>query len=164
MLPSGGGGPGRVPGGRNRESWLCLAPGPSACCLPPASLTSCSSLGDRDAEYPQDSAPCTSAPGPWGCPASSLEPGSPESVSRGPSPRPSPESSREGSPQSQGCHSGSIFPERTGDAAHPSLLETDEAEPSSLERGEAEEALGPAEEVKSERAGQPDVSAAASEG
>ncbi|XP_016008527.2 PH and SEC7 domain-containing protein 4 isoform X1 [Rousettus aegyptiacus] len=119
---------------------------------------------DRDAEYPQDSAPCTSAPGPWGCPASSLEPGSPESVSRGPSPRPSPESSREGSPQSQGCHSGSIFPERTGDAAHPSLLETDEAEPSSLERREAEEALGPAEEVKSERAGQPDVSAAASEG
>ncbi|XP_032208622.1 PH and SEC7 domain-containing protein 4 [Mustela erminea] len=106
--------------------------------------------GDSDAECPQESALRTLAPGPWGSPASSPEPSSPESESRGPGPRPSPVSSREGSPSPQGPNWGSSLPERTLDASCPSLLEIDGAEPSFPEREEAGEPPQPGEEVKSE--------------
>ncbi|XP_045835346.1 PH and SEC7 domain-containing protein 4 isoform X2 [Meles meles] len=106
--------------------------------------------GDSDAECPQESALCTLAPGPWGSPASSPEPSSPESESRGPGPRPSPVSSREGSPLPRGPNWGSSLPEQTLDASCPSLLETDGAEPSFPEKEEAGEPPQPGEEVKSE--------------
>ncbi|XP_054431517.1 PH and SEC7 domain-containing protein 4 [Pteronotus mesoamericanus] len=121
---------------------------------------------NRDAECPQESAPCTLASGPWWGPDSSPEPSSPEPDSRGPSgPRPSPVSSREGSPQPQSCHTSSVFPTWTLETSYPSLLETDSTKPSSVEREEAREAPGPGEEVKCEgpaaaadsRAVQPDV-------
>lgn len=123
---------------------------PEACpSWPQVPLTS-QHRGDRDAERPQESAPCTLAPGSWGSPAYSPEPGSPEPESRGRSPRPSAVSSQEGSPQLQGHRSGSISPKWTLDASRPSLLETDGAEPSSLEKEEAGEAPNPGKEVKSE--------------
>uniref|UniRef100_A0A452TSP7 Pleckstrin and Sec7 domain containing 4 n=1 Tax=Ursus maritimus TaxID=29073 RepID=A0A452TSP7_URSMA len=106
--------------------------------------------GDSDAECPQESALRTLAPGPWGSPASSPEPSSPESESGGPGPRPSPVSSQEGSPQPRGPHWGSSLPEWTLDASCPSLLETDGAEPSLLEKEEAGETPHPGKEVKSE--------------
>ncbi|XP_042837896.1 PH and SEC7 domain-containing protein 4 isoform X2 [Panthera tigris] len=106
--------------------------------------------GDSDAECPQGSAPCTLAPGSPGSPASSPEPSSPESESRGPGPRPSPVSSQEGSPRLWGPHQGSSFPEWTLDASRPSLLETDGAKPSFLEKEEARDAPNPGTEVKSE--------------
>ncbi|XP_045664862.1 PH and SEC7 domain-containing protein 4 isoform X1 [Ursus americanus] len=106
--------------------------------------------GDSDAECPQESALRTLAPGPWGSPASSPEPSSPESESGGPGPRPSPVSSQEGSPQPRGPHWGSSLPEWTLDASRPSLLETDGAEPSLLEKEEAGETPHPGKEVKSE--------------
>ncbi|XP_057597418.1 PH and SEC7 domain-containing protein 4 isoform X2 [Hippopotamus amphibius kiboko] len=117
--------------------------------------------GDRDAECAQESAPCTVAPGPWGSPASSPEPNSPESEGRGPGPWPSPVSSQEGSPQ---LHPGSVLPKWTLGASSPSFLETDGAEPSSLEKEEAGTVPSPEKEVKSESpartaeagAGQPD--------
>nr|KAF6430117.1 pleckstrin and Sec7 domain containing 4 [Molossus molossus] len=106
--------------------------------------------GDRDAECPQESAPCTPAPGPcWGT-ASSPEPGSPGSESRGLSLRPSPVSSWEGSPQPHSCHPGSVLPTWTLDAAHPSPLETNGVTPSSSEREEAGEGPVPGAEVKCE--------------
>ncbi|XP_025724008.1 PH and SEC7 domain-containing protein 4 isoform X2 [Callorhinus ursinus] len=102
--------------------------------------------GDSDAECLQESALRTLAPGPWGSPASSPEPSSPESENRGPGPRPSPVFSREGSPKPRGPHWDSSLPEPTLDASHPSLLETDRAEPRLLEKEEAGEAWseGPA--------------------
>ncbi|XP_058539344.1 PH and SEC7 domain-containing protein 4 isoform X2 [Neofelis nebulosa] len=106
--------------------------------------------GDSDAECPRGSAPCTLAPGSPGSPASSPEPSSPESESRGPGPRPSPVSSQEGSPRLWGPHQGSSFPEWTLDASRPSLLETDGAKPSFLEKEEARDAPNPGTEVKSE--------------
>lgn len=106
--------------------------------------------GDSDAECPQESAPCTLAPGSPGSPASSPERGSPESESRGPGPRPSPVSSQEGSPRLWGPLQGSSFPEWTLDASRPSLLETDGAKPSFLEKEEARDAPNPGKEVKSE--------------
>lgn len=129
---------------------LCQAPGPPACCSPAAS-SPCSPSGDRDAECPQEPAPCTPAPGPWWGPASSPEPSSPESESRGFGPRPSTVSSSswEGSPQPQGCHPSSAFPTWTLDACRLALLETHGAQPRS-ERVEAPEAPDPEEEVKSE--------------
>ncbi|XP_030874663.1 PH and SEC7 domain-containing protein 4 isoform X1 [Leptonychotes weddellii] len=106
--------------------------------------------GDSDAECPQESALRILAPGPWGSPASSPEPSSPESENRGPGPRPSPVSSREGSPKPRGPHWDSSLPERTLDASRPSLLETGGAEPRFLEKEEAGEAPQPGEEVRSE--------------
>lgn len=108
--------------------------------------------GDRDAECPQESAPCTPGPRPWWGPASSPEPSSPESESRGLGPRPSPVSSSswEGSPQPQGCHPSSTFPTWTLDASRLALLETQVAQPRSSETEEAPEAPDPGEEVKSE--------------
>ncbi|XP_034515399.1 PH and SEC7 domain-containing protein 4 isoform X3 [Ailuropoda melanoleuca] len=106
--------------------------------------------GDSDAECPQESALRTLAPGPWGSPASSPEPSSPESESGGPGPRPSPVSSQESSPQPRSPHWGSSLPEWTLDASRPSLLETDGAEPSLLKKEEAGEAPHPGKEVKSE--------------
>lgn len=116
--------------------------------------------GDWDAEWPQESAPCTLAPGLWGSPASSPEPSSPESESRVPGPRPSPASSLEGSPQLQSHHSD-IFPKWTLGVSPPSLLETDGAEPSSLEKKETGEAPIPAEEVKNEGPARPSEPGAA---
>ncbi|XP_047622119.1 PH and SEC7 domain-containing protein 4 isoform X1 [Phacochoerus africanus] len=106
--------------------------------------------GDRDAEYPQGSAPCTETPGSWGSPASSLEPSSPESEGRGPGPQPSPVSSCEGSPQLWSHQPGSELPKWALDASSPSLLETDGAEPHSLETEEAGGTLNLGKEVKSE--------------
>lgn len=131
-------------------SWLCQAPWHSACLVPHVSFPPRSSSGDSDAECPQESALRTLAPGPWGSPASSPEPSSPESESGGPGPRPSPVSSQEGSPQPRGPHWGSSLPEWTLDASRPSLLETDGAEPSLLEKEEAGETPHPGKEVKSE--------------
>lgn len=131
-------------------SWLCRSPLPSVCLSPRVSFTPCSSSGDSDAECPQESAPCTLAPGFPGSPASSPERGSPESESRGPGPRPSPVSSQEGSPRLWGPLQGSSFPEWTLDASRPSLLETDGAKPSFLEKEEARDAPNPGKEVKSE--------------
>uniref|UniRef100_A0A8I5R780 Pleckstrin and Sec7 domain containing 4 n=1 Tax=Papio anubis TaxID=9555 RepID=A0A8I5R780_PAPAN len=111
---------------------------------------------DRDeteAGHLQESAP-TLAPSPWRSPASSPEPGSPESESRGPGPRPSPASSQEGSPQLQ-HHSSGILPKWTLDASHSSLLETDGEEPRSLKKEEAGEAPNPGEDVKSEGIARP---------
>ncbi|XP_008577446.1 PREDICTED: PH and SEC7 domain-containing protein 4 [Galeopterus variegatus] len=105
--------------------------------------------GESDAGCPQEFAPHTLVPGPWGSPASSPEPSSPESESRGPGPRPSPVSSQEGSPQLR-RHSSGIFPKWTLDALHSSLLEMDGTEPSSLEKEEAGEAPNPGDEVKHE--------------
>lgn len=116
--------------------------------------------GDWDAEWPQESAPCTLAPGLWGSPASSPEPSSLESESRVPGPRPSPASSLEGSPQLQSHHSD-IFPKWTLGVSPPSLLETDGAEPSSLEKQETGEAPIPAEEVKNEGPARPSEPGAA---
>ncbi|CAK6435299.1 unnamed protein product [Pipistrellus nathusii] len=108
--------------------------------------------GDRDAECPQEPAPCTPAPGPWWGPASLPEPSSPESGSGGLGPRPSPVSSSswEGSPQSQDRHPSTVFPTWTLDASCLALLETDGAQPWSSETEEAPEAPDPGEEVKSE--------------
>uniref|UniRef100_A0A8D1A5Q0 PH domain-containing protein n=1 Tax=Sus scrofa TaxID=9823 RepID=A0A8D1A5Q0_PIG len=106
--------------------------------------------GDRDAECPQGSAPCTETPGSWGSPASSLEPSSPESEGRGPGPQPSPVSSGEGSPQLRSHQPGSELPKWALDASSPSLLETDGAEPHSLETEEAGGTLNLGKEVKSE--------------
>lgn len=129
---------------------LCGAPWPSACLSPHVSFPPCSSSGDSDAECPQESALRTLAPGPWGSPASSPEPSSPESESGGPGPRPSPVSSREGSPSPPGPNWGSSLPERTLDPSCPSLLEADGTEPSFPEKEEAGEPPQPGEEVKSE--------------
>lgn len=126
----------------------------------PASLTPCSSSGDRHAECPQESAPSTSAASPWGGPAPYPDPSSPESDSRGPGSRPSSESSPEGSPRPWGQQAGSILPMWTPDAPRPSLLETGGAEPSSLERA-APESGG---DVKSEGASKPDVHRTSAEG
>ncbi|KAL0620092.1 PH and SEC7 domain-containing protein 4 [Plecturocebus cupreus] len=104
--------------------------------------------GDEEAGHPQESGPCALAPSPSRSPASP-EPSSPESESRGPGHRPSPASSREGSPQLQ-HHSSGILPKWTLDASHSSLLETDGEEPSSLKKEEAGDAPNPGEEVKSE--------------
>uniref|UniRef100_A0A8D2BGU0 PH domain-containing protein n=1 Tax=Sus scrofa TaxID=9823 RepID=A0A8D2BGU0_PIG len=106
--------------------------------------------GDRDAECPQGSAPCTETPGSWGSPASSLEPSSPESEGRGPGPQPSPVCSGEGSPQLRSHQPGSELPKWALDASSPSLLETDGAEPHSLETEEAGGTLNLGKEVKSE--------------
>uniref|UniRef100_A0A8D2A1Q7 Pleckstrin and Sec7 domain containing 4 n=1 Tax=Sus scrofa TaxID=9823 RepID=A0A8D2A1Q7_PIG len=106
--------------------------------------------GDRDAECPQGSAPCTETPGSWGSPASSLEPSSPESEGRGPGPQPSPVSSGKGSPQLRSHQPGSELPKWALDASSPSLLETDGAEPHSLETEEAGGTLNLGKEVKSE--------------
>ncbi|XP_032956781.1 PH and SEC7 domain-containing protein 4 isoform X3 [Rhinolophus ferrumequinum] len=116
--------------------------------------------GDRHAECPQESAPCISAPSPWGGPAPSPECSSPESDSRGPGSRPSSESSPEGSPRPWGQQASSILPKWTPDAPCPSLLERGGAEPSSLERA-APESGG---DVKSEGASQPDVHRTSTEG
>ncbi|XP_037383699.1 PH and SEC7 domain-containing protein 4 [Talpa occidentalis] len=107
-------------------------------------------IGDRDAECPQESASYALAPSPWGSPTTSPEPRSPESESRGPSSRPSPVTSQQGSPQHQSCPTGTALPERTLDASCPSLLETDGAEPSSLEKEEEGETPDPEKEVSSE--------------
>ncbi|KAF5926105.1 hypothetical protein HPG69_011231, partial [Diceros bicornis minor] len=142
-------------------SWRCLALSQQALPSPESSRTeACPSWpqvplisqdrGDGDAERPQESAPCTLAPGPWGSPASSPEPGSPEPESGGRSPRPSAVSSQGGSPQLRGRHSSSTFPKWTLDASCSSLVETDGAEPSSLEKEEAREAPNPGKEIKSE--------------
>ncbi|XP_036729327.1 PH and SEC7 domain-containing protein 4 isoform X2 [Balaenoptera musculus] len=128
--------------------------------------------GDRHAECAQESAPCTVSPGPWGSPASSPEPSSPESEARGPSPRPSPLSSQEGSPQLCSHPPGSVLPTWMLDSTSPSFLETDGAEPSSLEKEKAGEAPSPGKEVKSEGpartaeagASQPDVPLTSTEG
>ncbi|XP_059747746.1 PH and SEC7 domain-containing protein 4 isoform X2 [Bos taurus] len=105
--------------------------------------------GDKDTECVQESAPCTVTPGhPWGSPASSPEPSSPESGVRGPNSLPSPVSSREGSLRLQGHPPGSVLPEWTLDAPSPSFLETDGAEPGSLEKEEAGEAPTQGKEVK----------------
>lgn len=101
---------------------------------------------DRDAECPQEPAPCTLPPGPWWGPDSSPEPSSPESESRGPGPV----SSQEGRPQPQSCHPSSILPTWTLEPSCPSLLETDGAKPAFLEKEEAGEAPAPGEEGKSE--------------
>ncbi|XP_027822566.1 PH and SEC7 domain-containing protein 4 isoform X1 [Ovis aries] len=115
---------------------------------PPGPLSS-QDRGDRDTECVQESAPCTVAPGhPWGSPASSPEPSSPESGVRGPSSLPSPVSSREGSLRLQGHPPGSVLPKWTLDAPSPSFLETDGAEPGSLEKEEAGEAPTQGKEVK----------------
>ncbi|XP_012582761.1 PREDICTED: PH and SEC7 domain-containing protein 4 isoform X2 [Condylura cristata] len=106
--------------------------------------------GDRDAECPQESASYTLVPGPWGSPAFSPEPNSPESESRGRSPSPSPEPSQESSTQLQDCHTDTTLPERTLDASCPLLLEIDGAEPSSLEKEEEGATPGPEKEVSSE--------------
>lgn len=116
--------------------------------------------GDRHAECPQEPAPCTSAPDPWGGPAPSPEPSSPESESRGLSSRPSPKSSPEGSLRPWDQQAGGILPRWTPDAPCLSLLETGGAEPSSLERAAPE----PGEDVKSEGARQPDVHRTSTEG
>ncbi|XP_027978139.1 PH and SEC7 domain-containing protein 4 isoform X2 [Eumetopias jubatus] len=123
------------------EGWQ-TEEGPSWPQVPPISQD----RGDSDAECPQESALRTLAPGPWGSPASSPEPSSPESENRGPGPRPSPVFSREGSPKPRGPHWDSSLPEPTLDASRPSLLETDRAEPRLLEKEEAGEAWseGPA--------------------
>ncbi|KAM8785248.1 LOW QUALITY PROTEIN: PH and SEC7 domain-containing protein 4 [Rhynchonycteris naso] len=105
--------------------------------------------GDRDAECPQESAPCITAPVPCRDPASSPEPSSRQSESRSPRPRPSPMSSREGSPQPQSCHTSGISPTSTLVVSLPALLERDGPKPSSLEREEAGEAQDPEEEVES---------------
>ncbi|XP_057414794.1 PH and SEC7 domain-containing protein 4 isoform X2 [Balaenoptera acutorostrata] len=128
--------------------------------------------GDRHAERAQESAPCTVSPGPWGSPASSPEPSSPESEARGPSPRPSPLSSQEGSPQLWNQPPGSVLPTWMLDTTSPSFLETDGAEPSSLEKEKTGEAPSPGKEVKSEGpartaeagASQPDVLLTSTEG
>ncbi|XP_068420658.1 PH and SEC7 domain-containing protein 4 isoform X2 [Eschrichtius robustus] len=120
----------------------------------------------------QESAPCTVSPGPWGSPASSPEPSSPESEARGPSPRPSPLSSQEGSPQLWSHPPSSVHPTWMLDTTSPSFLETDGAEPSSLEKEKAGEAPSPGKEVKSEGpartaeagASQPDVLLTSTEG
>ncbi|XP_059973404.1 PH and SEC7 domain-containing protein 4 [Mesoplodon densirostris] len=120
----------------------------------------------------QESAPCTMSPGPWGSPASSLESSSPESEARGPSPRPSPVSSQEGSPQLWSHHPGSVLPTWMLDTSSPSSLETDGAEPSSLEKEKAGEAPSPGREGRSEgpartaeaEASQPDVPLTSTEG
>ncbi|XP_066233810.1 PH and SEC7 domain-containing protein 4 isoform X2 [Saccopteryx leptura] len=104
--------------------------------------------GGRDAECSQESAPCTPAPVPWWGSASSPEPSSPDSESRVPAPRPSPVSSREGSPRPQSCHTSGISPASTLVVSLPALLERDGPKPSSLEREEAEEAQDPEEEVE----------------
>ena len=148
------------------------APWPSACPSSRASFTLHSSSGDRHAERAQESAPCTVSPGPWGSPASSPEPSSPESEARGPSPRPSPLSSQEGSPQLWNQPPGSVLPTWMLDTTSPSFLETDGAEPSSLEKEKAGEAPSPGKEVKSEGpartaeagASQPDVLLTSTEG
>ncbi|XP_027479129.1 PH and SEC7 domain-containing protein 4 isoform X2 [Zalophus californianus] len=123
------------------EGWQ-TEEGPSWPQVPPISQD----RGDSDAECPQESALRTLAPGPWGSPASSPEPSSPESENRGPGPRPSPVFSREGSPKPRCPHWDSSLPEPTLDASRPSLLETDRAEPRLLEKEEAGEAWseGPA--------------------
>lgn len=158
--PAQGGAPGR--GLRRRQRAVLALPGPLALSLllSPASLTLWSSSGDRDAECPQESAPCTSAPGPWRGPAHLPELSSPESESRGPSPRSSPE----GSLRPWGRHTCSISPTCTPDTPRPSLLEMDGAEPSSLEREEAREAPEPREDVKNEGVGHPDMHRASTEG
>ncbi|KAM9053906.1 PH and SEC7 domain-containing protein 4 isoform 4-T5 [Megaptera novaeangliae] len=128
--------------------------------------------GDRHAARAQESAPCTVSPGPWGSPASSPEPSSPESEARGPSPRPSPLSSQEGSLQLCSHPPGSVHPTWMLDTTSPSFLETDGAEPSSLEKEKAGEAPSPGKEVKSEGpartaeagASQPDVLLTSTEG
>ncbi|KAL4825156.1 hypothetical protein H8958_015928 [Nasalis larvatus] len=109
--------------------------------------------GETEAGPLQESGP-TLAPSPWRSPASSPEPSSPESESRGPGPRPSPASSQEGSPQLQ-HHSSGILPKWTLDASHSSLLETDGEEPRSLKKEEAGEAPNPGEDVKSEGIARP---------
>ena len=126
-------------------------PGPLARSLPSphASFIPCSFSGDKDTECVQESAPCTVTPGhPWGSPASSPEPSSPESGVRGLDSLPSPVSSREGSLRLQGHPPGSVLPEWTLDAPSPSFLETDGAEPGSLEKEEAGEAPTQGKEVK----------------
>uniref|UniRef100_A0A8C6CN12 PH and SEC7 domain-containing protein 4 n=1 Tax=Moschus moschiferus TaxID=68415 RepID=A0A8C6CN12_MOSMO len=134
--------------------WPSEAPWPTACPSPHASFIPCSFSGDKDTECVQESAPCTMAPGhPWGSPASSPEPSSPESGVRGPDSLPSPVSSREGSLQLQGHPPGSVLPEWTLDAPSPSFLETDGAEPGSLETEEAGEAPTQGKEVKLSPAG-----------
>lgn len=147
VLPSGR----EEPGEEAEGCLLCQAPGPPACCSPAVSSLR-SPSGDRDAECPQESAPCTPAPRPWWGPASSPEPSSPESESRGHGPRPSPVSSSswEGSPQHQGCHPSSAFHTWTLDASRLALLETQVAQPRSSETEEAPEAPDPGEEVKRE--------------
>lgn len=146
-----GGAQGGCPGRRPKAVCSARPLGPQPAARPPASSLR-SPSGDRDAECPQEPAPCSPAPGPWWGPASSPEPSSPESESRGLGPRPSPVSSSswEGSPQPQGCHPSSAFPTWTLDASRLALLETDGAQPRSSEREEAPEALDPGEEVKSE--------------
>ena len=129
--------------------WLCQAPWPKACPSPRASFIPCSFSGDKDTECVQESAPCTVAPGhPWGSPASSPEPSSPESGVRGSDSLPSPVSSREGSLRLQGHPPGSVLPEWTLDAPSPSFLETDGVEPGSLEKEEAGEAPNQGKEGK----------------
>lgn len=155
---------GGTSGGGRGLSWLCQAPRPLSLLLAPASLTLCSSSGDRDAECPQESAPCTLAPGPWRGPAPLPELSSPESESRGPGPRSSPRSSPEGSPRPWGRHTCGISPTCTPDTSRLSLLETDGADPSSLEREEASEAPEPREDVKNEGVGYPDMHRASTEG
>ncbi|XP_055256921.1 PH and SEC7 domain-containing protein 4 isoform X2 [Moschus berezovskii] len=135
--------------------------GPSTQCWPtkvipswPPGPLSSQNRGDKDTECVQESAPCTVAPGhPWGSPASSPEPSSPESGVRGPDSLPSPVSSREGSLRLQGHPPGSVLPEWTLDAPSPSFLETDGAEPGSLETEEAGEAPTQGKEVKLSPAG-----------
>ncbi|XP_006156732.1 PH and SEC7 domain-containing protein 4 isoform X2 [Tupaia chinensis] len=105
--------------------------------------------GEGDAGCPQEPAPCTLASGPWGSPASSPQPSSPESERSSLGPKPSPASSQEGSPQLRRHNSG-ISPKLALDALCSSLLETDGAEPSSLEQEEVREAPSPGTEVKSE--------------
>uniref|UniRef100_A0A8C3YGY5 PH and SEC7 domain-containing protein 4 n=1 Tax=Catagonus wagneri TaxID=51154 RepID=A0A8C3YGY5_9CETA len=131
---------------------------------PPEPLSS-QDRGDRDAESPQASAPCTVAPDPWGSPASSPEPSSPKSEDRGPGPRPSPVTSWEGSPQLPGHQPGSELPRQTPAAPSPSVRETDGAEPCFPERAETGGALNPGKEEKHEGpsgtaeagVGQPDI-------
>ncbi|XP_016044781.2 PH and SEC7 domain-containing protein 4 [Erinaceus europaeus] len=106
--------------------------------------------GDRDAKRPQESVSYTLAPGPWGSPASSPEPTSPESKSRSPGPRPSPVTNQEGSLQLQSQDSDHVFPERTLDASCLSLLGTDGTEPRFQEKEEAGEVPNPGKDINSE--------------
>nr|XP_020013602.1 PH and SEC7 domain-containing protein 4 isoform X2 [Castor canadensis] len=103
--------------------------------------------GERATRHPQEPTPFTLAPGPWGSPASSSEPSSPESETRGHSPTLSPASSQEGSPQLQHHN---ISPKWPLDSSHHLLVETDVTESSSQKKKEAEEAPNSGQEVKRE--------------
>lgn len=130
-------------------------PGPcalSASILHPLFSVTCpgSSLGEETASCPSASVLSTSTPGPWGSPASSPEPSSPESVSRNSSARPSPLTSGQGSPQLQSPYQDHGTPRRTLDAPCPVFLTTDGTELSSQDTEEAEEAIDPCTELTSE--------------